>query len=108
MAVEPSDSPVLSGGAAGPHELQGIGAGFIPPVLNRDVIDEIVCVEFEDAQRITRQLARQEGIFTGISSGSICWAALQLAQRLGEGRRVVAMICDLGERYLSHPVFADL
>ena len=108
VAVEPSDSPVLSGGAAGPHELQGIGAGFIPPVLNRDIIDEVVCVEFQDAQRITRLLARQEGIFTGISSGSICWAALQLAQRLGKGHRVVAMVCDLGERYLSHPVFADL
>ena len=108
VAVEPSDSPVLSGGIAGPHELQGIGAGFVPPVLNRDVIDEIICVDFEDAQRTTRQLARQESIFTGISSGSICWAALQLAQRLGKGRRVVAMVCDLGERYLSHPVFADL
>ena len=108
VAVEPSDSPVLSGGVAGPHELQGIGAGFVPPVLNRDVIDEIICVELEDAQRITRQLARQEGIFTGISSGSICWGALEMARRLGEGLRVVAMVCDLGERYLSHPVFADL
>lgn len=108
VAVEPADSPVLSGGQPGPHELQGIGAGFVPPVLNRDVIDEILQVEYGDACQTTRMLARQEGIFTGISSGAICWAALQVAKQLGSGRRVVAILCDLGERYLSHPVYSEI
>ena len=108
VAVEPADSPVLSGGQPGPHELQGIGAGFVPPVLNRNVIDEILQVEYEDACQTARMLARREGIFAGISSGAICWAALQVAKRLGSGRRVVAIVCDLGERYLSHPVYSDM
>ena len=107
VAVEPADSPVLAGGEPGPHEIQGIGAGFVPSVLNRDVIDEIIHVEFEDARLVTRDLARKEGIFAGISSGSNCWAALQVARRLGKGARVVAMVCDLGERYLSHPVYSE-
>ena len=107
VAVEPADSAVLSGKPPGPHELQGIGAGFVPPVLNLNVIDEIIQVEYEDACQTTRMLALQEGIFTGISSGAICWAALEIAKRLGSGYRVVAIVCDLGERYLSHPVYSD-
>ena len=107
VAVEPADSPVLAGGEPGPHEIQGIGAGFVPSVLNRNVIDEIIHVDFEDARHVTRNLARREGIFAGISSGSNCWAGLQIARRLGKGARVVAMVCDLGERYLSHPVYAE-
>ena len=106
VAVEPADSPVLSGGSPAPHEIQGIGAGFIPPVLNRKVIDEIVCVEYEDARRTARRLAREEGILAGISSAANCWAALQIAKRLGPDTRIVAMVCDLGERYLSHDVFS--
>ena len=108
VAVEPADSPVLSGQKPGPHELQGIGAGFIPPVLNLDILDEIVQVQYSDASQTTRRLAREEGIFTGISSGAICWAALEMAAKLGKGKRIVTIICDLGERYLSHPVFSDL
>ena len=107
VAVEPANSAVLAGGDPGPHEIQGIGAGFVPKILNRDVIDEIIHVKFEDARWVTKHLARREGIFSGISSGSNCWAALQIARRLGKGSRVVAMVCDLGERYLSHPVYAD-
>ncbi len=108
VAVEPADSPVLSGQKPGPHELQGIGAGFIPPVLNLDIVDEIIQVQYSDASQSTRRLAREEGIFTGISSGAICWAALEMAAKLGKGKRIVTIICDLGERYLSHPVFSDL
>ena len=108
IGVEPADSPVLSGGSPAPHEIQGIGAGFVPSVLNRDIIDEIIQVEYVDACQTTRRLARQEGIFAGISSGAICWAALQVAKKLGKGSRVVAIVCDLGERYLSHPVYSEL
>jgi len=108
VAVEPADSAVLSGQKPGPHELQGIGAGFIPPVLNLDIIDEIIQVQYSDASQTTRRLAREEGIFTGISSGAICWAALEMAAKLGKGKRIVTIICDLGERYLSHPVFSDM
>ena len=108
VAVEPTDSPVLSGGSPGSHELQGIGAGFVPQVLNLKIIDEIICVKYKDACDTTRLLARQEGIFTGISSGAICWAALQIANRLGPGHRVLGVICDSGERYLSHPVFSEI
>ncbi len=106
VAVEPADSPVLSGGSPAPHEIQGIGAGFIPSVLNRRVIDEIVCVAYEDARRTARRLAREEGILAGISSAANCWAALQIANRLGPDKRIVTMVCDLGERYLSHDVFS--
>ena len=106
VGVEPAASPVLSGGLAGPHEIQGIGAGFVPEVLNREVIDEILCVEYTDARETARLLAHKEGIFAGISSGAICWAALQMARRLGEGRRVVAVLPDLGERYLSHDIYS--
>ena len=108
VAVEPADSAVLSGQKPGPHELQGIGAGFIPPVLNLDIVDEIIQVQYSDASQTTRRLAREEGIFTGISSGAICWAALEMAAKLGKGKRIVTIICDLGERYLSHPVFSDM
>ena len=108
VAVEPADSAVLSGQKPGPHELQGIGAGFIPPVLNLDIVDEIIQVQYSDASQTTRRLAREEGIFTGISSGAICWAALEMAAKLGKGKRIVTIICDSGERYLSHPVFSDM
>jgi cysteine synthase A len=106
VAVEPKDSAVLSGGAAAPHPIQGIGAGFVPRVLNTEIIDRIIPVEYEDAKNTARQLARLEGILCGISSGAICWAALRVAGEMGEGKRVVAILPDLGERYLSTDVFA--
>ncbi|HWX40562.1 MAG TPA: cysteine synthase A [Blastocatellia bacterium] len=106
VAVEPKDSPVLSGGAAAPHPIQGIGAGFIPRVLNREIIDRVVPVEYDDAKTSARRLAREEGILCGISSGAICWAALGIARELGAGRRVVMVLPDLGERYLTTDVFA--
>jgi cysteine synthase A len=107
VAVEPADSAVLSGGKAGPHMIQGIGAGFVPEVLDREVIDEIVTVRNEDAFRTARELARQEGILAGISSGANVWAALELARR-SELRRgtIVTVVCDTGERYLSTALFA--
>ncbi len=105
VAVEPLGSPVLSGGSPGKHKIQGIGAGFIPNVLNTDVIDEVVRVENEDAAETTRRLAREEGILSGVSSGAAAWAALQVAKRLGEGKVVVAMLPDTGERYLSTDLF---
>ncbi|HKP84557.1 MAG TPA: cysteine synthase A [Blastocatellia bacterium] len=106
VAVEPKDSPVLSGGLAAPHAIQGIGAGFVPRVLNSEIIDRIIPVEYEDAKQAARDLARKEGILCGISSGAICWAALKVAKELGEGKRVVAVLPDLGERYLTTDVFA--
>ncbi|MEW6128887.1 MAG: cysteine synthase A [Acidobacteriota bacterium] len=106
VAVEPKDSPVLSGGIAQPHLLQGIGAGFVPPVLNTEIIDRIIPVEYEDSKQIARRLAREEGIMCGISSGAILWAALKVANELGSGKRVVALLPDLGERYLSTDFFA--
>ena len=109
VAVEPSESAVLSGGPAGPHRQQGIGPGFIPAVLDRTLIDEVVQVSNEDAIVTTRDLAREEGILAGISSGSATWAALRLAQRPeSEGKVIVAVLPDAGGRYLSNPVFADL
>jgi cysteine synthase A len=104
-AVEPAASPVLSGGAPGRHRIQGIGAGFVPEILNTRVIDEIVRVTDEDAAQTARQLARQEGILAGISSGAATWAAMQIAQRLGEGRVVVTVLPSTGERYLSTGLF---
>src|SRR5215471_8034312 len=106
VAVEPKDSPVLSGGAAAPHPIQGIGAGFLPRVLNREIIDRVVPVEYEDAKRTARRLAREEGILCGISSGAICWAAVEIGRELGAGRRVVTVLPDLGERYLTTDVYA--
>jgi cysteine synthase A len=105
VAVEPADSPVLSGGSPGKHTIQGIGAGFIPEVLNTSVLDEIIQVTGAAAAEITRRLAREEGILAGISSGAAVWAALQVAQRLGEGKVVVTVLPDTGERYLSTGLF---
>jgi cysteine synthase len=102
VAVEPSDSPVISGGKPGPHKIQGIGAGFIPEILNRSVIDEVVTVSNENAFRTGQALARTEGLIVGISSGAAVWAALQLALRKeNEGKKIVVILPDTGERYLS-------
>lgn len=102
VAVEPADSPVLSGGQSGPHKIQGIGAGFIPDVLNVDIIDEIVTVTNSQALETARKLARSEGILCGISSGAAAWAALEIARRSdNRGKQVVVVLPDTGERYLS-------
>lgn len=104
VGVEPANSPVLSGGCAGAHKIQGIGAGFIPKVLNLDFIDEIITVEDEDAYEMTARLAKEEGIFCGISSGAACYAALEVAKRKeNEGKLIVVIFPDTGERYLSVP-----
>jgi cysteine synthase len=109
VAVEPAESPVLSGGEPAPHKQQGIGAGFVPGVLDTGVYDEVIRVTNDDAMETTRALARQEAVFVGISSGSVVWAALQLAARDAlRGRRIVAVLASFGERYLSHPVFTEL
>ena len=107
VAVEPSSSPVLSGGEPGPNKIQGIGAGFVPRNYDPTVVDRVMRVEYEDALEMARRLGREEGIFCGISSGAITWAAREVARELGEGRRVVSIICDFGERYLSHELFAQ-
>ncbi|MFA6411847.1 MAG: cysteine synthase A [Syntrophales bacterium] len=108
IAVEPADSPVLSGGQAGPHKIQGIGAGFVPQVLNKDVIDEIIKVTNENAGIIARRLAREEGILAGISCGAAVWAALEVAKRPeSEGKLVVAILPDTGERYLTTWLFRE-
>lgn len=106
VAVEPALSPVLSGGEPGKHKIQGIGAGFIPEVLRRDLIDEVMTVEDEDAFYYARQLSTTEGIFSGISSGANAGAALQLAKRTeNKGKNIVFIVCDTGERYLSTPLY---
>jgi cysteine synthase A len=105
VAVEPKNSPVLSGGEAGFHKIQGIGAGFVPKNLDTKAYDEIITVSDEDAAIYTRRLAREEGILVGISSGANCCAALQVAKRLGRGKTVVAVFCDTGERYLTTDLF---
>lgn len=101
VGVEPSRSPVLTGGEPGPHKIQGIGAGFIPPVLNMDVIDEIVQVQDEEAYRMKQRLAREEGLLVGISAGAAAFAARKVAEELGPGKNVVMVLCDTGERYFS-------
>ncbi len=109
VAVEPDASPVLSGGAKGPHPIQGIGAGFVPDILNTAVYDEIIRVKAEDAFSTARAMARQEGILVGISSGAAVWAALQVGRRAeSAGKRIVVIIPSFGERYLSTALFADL
>ena len=105
VAVEPSSSPVLSGGEPGPNKIQGIGAGFVPRNYDPSVVDRVVRVDYENALEMARRLAREEGIFCGISSGAITWAARDVAKELGEGKRLVSIICDFGERYLSHELF---
>ncbi len=102
IALEPKDSPVLSGGRPGPHKIQGIGAGFIPEVLNKDLIDELIQVSYEDSRQFARRLAREEGIFAGLSSGAAIWAAVEIAKRQGlRGKTIVTVLPDTGERYLS-------
>jgi cysteine synthase A len=109
VAVEPAASPVLSGGLPGPHKIQGIGPGFIPEVLETELIDEVMTVSDEDAGRMTRDLARNEGILAGVSSGAVAWAAVEVARRPeNEGKMVVVVLPDTGERYLSTWVFADI
>lgn len=109
VAVEPAESPVLSGGQPSPHKQQGIGAGFVPSILDTAIYDEVIRVTNDDAIATTGRLAREEAIFAGISSGSITWAALQLASRPeNAGKLIVSIICDFGERYLSHPVYTEL
>ncbi len=105
VAVEPAASPVLSGGQPGPHRIQGIGAGFVPDVLDRDVIDEIITVADGDAADTARRLAREEGIFAGISAGANVFAAMKVAREIGPGKDVVTIVCDTGERYLSTELF---
>lgn len=109
IAVEPEASPVLSGGQKGPHPIQGIGAGFIPEVLNTKIYDEIMCVKGDDAFEVARRMAREEGILVGISSGAAVWAALQVAARpVNKEKMIVVIIPSFGERYLSTPLYANL
>lgn len=107
VAVEPKDSPVLSGGSPGPHKIQGIGAGFVPDILDTDVYDEVITIENEEAYEWARKAAKEEGILGGISSGAAIAAAIKVARRLGEGKRVLAVIPSNGERYLTTPLYAS-
>lgn len=104
-AIEPTDSPVLSGGKPGPHKIQGIGAGFVPEILNTDIYDGVITVKNEEAFEVARQVAKEEGILGGISSGAAIKAALQVAKELGKGKKVLAIIPSNGERYLSTPLY---
>jgi cysteine synthase A len=109
IAVEPSNSPVLSGGQAGPHKIQGIGAGFIPAIFRPELIDEVIIVDDTDAFAYARRLARQEGLLSGISAGAALWAAIQVGKRPeNEGKLIVMIQPSFGERYLSTPLFKDL
>ncbi|MFC5602198.1 cysteine synthase A [Sporosarcina koreensis] len=105
VAVEPTDSPVLSGGKPGPHKIQGIGAGFVPKVLDTEIYDEIIQVTNDEAYDTARRAAREEGILGGVSSGAAIFAALQVAEQLGKGKKVVAILPSNGERYLSTPLY---
>lgn len=105
VSVEPVESQVLQGGSHNPHKIQGIGAGFIPAIYDAKVVDRVVAVKTDDAIDIARRLAKEEGVFVGISSGAVTWAAIQIARELGEGKRVVAVLASTGERYLSTPLF---
>jgi cysteine synthase A len=106
IAVEPSDSPVLSGGKPGPHKIQGLAPGFVPDVLRLDLVDEIIKVEYDDAIKTARRLAKEEGILVGISSGAAAWAGLQVAARSeNKGKQIVVILPDTGERYLSTELF---
>jgi cysteine synthase len=108
VAVEPETSPLLTKGTAGPNKIQGIGANFIPSILNREAYTRVEDVSYEDAVAVARQLTRKEGLFSGISTGAIVFAAIKLAVELGKGKTVVAVLCDTGERYLSHPLYAEI
>ena len=109
VGVEPKDSPLLTEGRAGPHKIQGIGANFVPEVLDRESYDEIIDVELDDAIRVARDLGTEEGILSGISTGAIIWAALELARRPeNAGKLIVAVVCDYGERYISTVLFDDI
>jgi cysteine synthase A len=108
VAVEPESSPLLTKGTAGPNKIQGIGANFVPSILNREAYNRVADVSYEDAVATARQLTRKEGLFSGISTGAIVFAAIQLAVELGKGKTVVAVLCDTGERYLSHPLYAEI
>ena len=108
VAVEPSESPVLTGGKPGPHRIQGIGAGFVPNVLNRKLIDEVIAVSTEDAFAVCRSLSKTEGLLAGISSGAAVWASIELAKRPeNHGKAIVTILADSGERYLSTALFKD-
>ncbi len=109
VAVEPTDSPVLSGGEPGPHKIQGIGAGCIPAVYDQEVVDEVIQVTNDEAVEASRRLTREEGVFVGISSGAILAAALKVAERPAfAGKQIVSIAPDFGERYLSHPIYAEM
>ena len=108
VAVEPASSPVLSTGVAGPHKIQGIGAGFVPEVLNTKVYDEVITVANEDAFATGKLIGKKEGVLVGISSGAATWAAIELAKRPeNAGKNIVVLLPDTGDRYLSTPLFAD-
>ncbi len=108
VAVEPETSPLLSAGQVGPHKIQGIGPNFVPAILNRNAFQRVRPVGYDDAIAIARRLAREEGLLSGISTGAIVFAALEVAKELGEGKTVVAILCDTGERYLTHPLYAEI
>ncbi|MBI3132310.1 MAG: cysteine synthase A [Acidobacteria bacterium] len=108
VAVEPESSPLLTKGTPGPNKIQGIGPNFVPGILNREAFQRVEDVTFEDAVAMARRLAREEALLSGLSTGAIVHAALKVAAELGEGKTVVAVLCDTGERYLSHPLYAEI